>query len=97
MNQTQLDLYTDYLIVTFGYATATGLSQQSLKSYLAFAKSPAHTVKTQANHLFASIVAVFKIECLSISKHLNHFALRAKLYVKAIHVVFDELQALRAA
>jgi hypothetical protein len=27
MNQTRLDLYTDYLTVTFGYATATGLSQ----------------------------------------------------------------------
>jgi len=27
MNQTHLDLYTDYLSVTFGYATATGLSQ----------------------------------------------------------------------
>ena len=27
MNQTRLDFYTDYLMVTFGYATATGLSQ----------------------------------------------------------------------
>ena len=27
MNQTRLDLYTDYLSVTFGYATATGLSK----------------------------------------------------------------------
>ena len=27
MNQNRLDLYTDYLSVTFGYATATGLSQ----------------------------------------------------------------------
>jgi len=26
MNKEQLDLYTDYLMVTFGYATATGLS-----------------------------------------------------------------------
>ena len=27
MNQTHLDLYTDYLTVTFGYTTTTGLSQ----------------------------------------------------------------------
>ena len=27
MNQTRLDRYNDYLTVTFGYATATGLSQ----------------------------------------------------------------------
>lgn len=26
MNKEQLDLYTDYLMVTFEYATATGLS-----------------------------------------------------------------------
>ena len=26
MKHTQLDLYTDYLSVSFGYATATGLS-----------------------------------------------------------------------
>ncbi len=26
MNNEQLDLYTDYLMVTFGYATSTGLS-----------------------------------------------------------------------
>jgi hypothetical protein len=66
-------------------------------AFAAFAKSPAHTAKTQANHLFASIVAVFKMECLTISKHLNHFALRSKLYAKAIRGAFDELQVLRAA
>jgi len=26
MNKEQLELYTDYLLSTFGYATATGLS-----------------------------------------------------------------------
>ena len=27
MNKYQLDLYTDYLMVIFGYATSTGLSK----------------------------------------------------------------------
>ena len=27
MNKEQLELYTDYLLSTFGYATATGLSE----------------------------------------------------------------------
>lgn len=70
---------------------------KSLKSNAAFAKSPAHTVKTQANHLFASIVAVFKMECLTIRKNLNHFALRSKLYAKAIRIAFDALRVLRTA
>jgi hypothetical protein len=69
---------------------------KSLKSNAAFAKSPAHTPRTQANHLFASIVAVFKMECLTVKKKLNHFALKAKLYRKAIKTAFEELLAFRA-
>jgi len=68
---------------------------KSLKSNAAFAKSPARTPKTQANHLFASIVAVFKMEKLKISTKLNHFAMKSKLYVKAIKTAFDELQIMR--
>ena len=70
---------------------------KSLKSNAAFAKSPARTPKTQANHLFASIVAVFKMEKLKISTKLNHFALKSKLYLKAIRTAFDELQTMKAA
>ena len=70
---------------------------KSLKSNAAFAKSPAHTAKTQANPLFASLVAVFKRACLTPNKKLNHFSLRSKLYLKAIRMAFDELQTLRAA
>lgn len=73
------------------------LFHKSLKSNAAFAKSPAHTAITQANHRFASIVAVFKMECLKVSKKINHFALRSKLYITAIRTTFDELQLLRAA
>jgi hypothetical protein len=37
------------------------------------------------------------LECLKIKCHLNHFALRARLYLKATRIAFDELQALKAA
>jgi hypothetical protein len=59
--------------------------------------STVHTVRTQANHLFASIVTVFKMECLSVRKNMNHFALQSKLYIKAIRAAVDELQAFRDA
>jgi hypothetical protein len=36
------------------------------------------------------------LECLKMKQHLNHFALRARLYLKAIRVAFDELQTLKA-
>lgn len=70
---------------------------KSLKSNAAFAKSPARTPKTQANHLFASIIAVFKMEKLKMSTRLNHFALKSKLYLKAIKTAFEELQAMKTA
>jgi len=37
------------------------------------------------------------MEKLKMSTKLNHFALKSKLYVKAIRTAFDELQILRAA
>lgn len=70
---------------------------KSLKSNAALAKSPTQTVTTQNNHVFLSIVAVFKLECLKIQHHMNHFALRAKLFIKATQQAYAQLQALRAA
>jgi len=68
---------------------------KTLKSNAALAKSPTHRVRTQSNHVFLSIYAAFRLESLSIKHKLNHFALRAKLYLKAVRLAFDELQALK--
>lgn len=70
---------------------------KSLKSNAAMAKSPARRVVSQSNHIFASILAVFKMECLKIKENLNHFALKSKIYFKAMRVAFDELQLMQAA
>ena len=43
------------------------------------------------------VVAVTKLEALKIRTKLNHFALRAKLYLKATRIAFDELRVLRAS
>jgi hypothetical protein len=37
------------------------------------------------------------LECLKIKQHLNHFALRSHLYLKAIRIAYEELQVLKAA
>ncbi|ASF47859.1 hypothetical protein CEK71_18290 [Methylovulum psychrotolerans] len=39
----------------------------------------------------------FKLECLKIKHKTNHFAMRAKLFVKANQMAYEELQKLRAA
>jgi hypothetical protein len=70
---------------------------KSLKSNAALAKSPTRTVTTQNNHVFMAIVAVFKLECLKLKHKLNHFALRAKIFIKATQQAYHELRALRAA
>jgi len=68
---------------------------KSLKSNAALAKFPARRVNAQSNHIFASIITVFKMECLKIRTKMSHFALKTKLYLKAVRSAFDELQKLQ--
>ncbi len=68
---------------------------KSLKSNAALAKSPTKTVRTQANHVFSSIYAFFKLERMKLATSMNHFALRSRLCVKAVQAAFEELQSLR--
>lgn len=68
---------------------------KSLKQNAALERSPAHTVTTQTNHIFASLCAFIKLERLKVKTCCNHFALRTRLYVRAVQVAFDELRGLR--
>ena len=70
---------------------------KTLKSNAALAKSPTRTERTQSNHCFMSIYAAFRLEGLRLKHGMNHFALRAKLYLTAVRRAFDELQLLKAA
>jgi hypothetical protein len=69
---------------------------QSLKQNTALAKSPTHTLTTQANHFFASLCAFVKLECLSHQTKLNHFAIKAKLYLAANRAAFQQLQQIQS-
>lgn len=70
---------------------------KSLKHNSALAKSPTKTIRTQSNHIFMAVLSFFKLEKLKIKHHLNHFALRMKLLIKANQVSFMELQRLKGA
>jgi hypothetical protein len=70
---------------------------KSIKYNTGLAKSPTKKVTTQSNHFFASIYAFHKLELLNMKMNLNHFALKSKLYVKALMLSFKELQALQCA
>ena len=70
---------------------------KTLKSNASMAKSPAHTVLTQSNHLFMSIYSAFRLEVLASKLKLNHFELRAKLYLSALRSSFQELRLMSGA
>lgn len=69
---------------------------KSLKQNAAIEKSPTRTVKTQSNHIFASIMAYVKLEKLKFSSKLNHFAMKSKIYLAANKAAFKELALLKA-
>ena len=54
----------------------------SIKGNTSLAASPTKTKQSQKNHVFASVYAFVKLECLRVETKLNHFALRTKLYIK---------------
>jgi hypothetical protein len=68
---------------------------KSLKQNAALEKSPTQTVRTQTNHLFAAFCGYIKLELLKVSTHLNHFALKARLYLAALQTAFDTLHQLQ--
>ncbi len=69
---------------------------KSIKQNASIGSSPARSVKAQSNHLFASIFTFVKLEKIKLSKNLNHFAIKAKLYMAAIKIAFEELNLLKA-
>lgn len=69
-------------------------SHKSLKHNASLAKSPTRTVVTQSQHFFAAVCACIKLESLKRKTSLNHFALKSKIYLAALHTAFGELQRL---
>jgi hypothetical protein len=67
---------------------------KSLKQNVSLAKSPTQTVTTQTNHFFAALCGFIKLERLKGKTKLNHFALKAKLYLTALHSAFSTLRQL---
>lgn len=68
---------------------------KSLKNNTSLEASPAHSMQTQSMHLFASICAFIKLEQLKLKEGINQFALKGRLYLKAIQAAFEELSNLK--
>lgn len=68
---------------------------KSLKQNASLSQSPARTVTTQSNDIFASLCAYIKLEILKVTTKNNHFALKSKLYLRALRTAFDTLNELQ--
>jgi len=67
---------------------------KSLKNNASLAASPTKTVKTQENHLFASMCAFIRLEGISLHRKQNHFCLKSNLYIKALKHAYKVLKKL---
>ena len=68
---------------------------KSIKQNASLSKSPTKRVRSQANHIFASIVAFCKLEALKVITATNHFALKYELVLKANIAAMAELAKLK--
>lgn len=68
---------------------------KSIKQNSSLEKSPTRVIRSQKNHIFASIIGYCKLEFLKIKTCLNHFALKYKLVIKANQMAYLELKKLR--
>jgi hypothetical protein len=67
---------------------------KSLKQNASIGKSPAHTERTQGNHIFAAIYAYVKLEILKLATSLNHFAMKTKIYIASMMTAKAAFQGL---
>jgi hypothetical protein len=93
-----------YLVTSDTYLTADPITtiyrtrwnvepyHKSLKQNASLERSPTQTVTTQTNHVFGALCGYIKLELLKDSTKLNHFALKSKLYLRAVQVAFDTLR-----
>jgi hypothetical protein len=90
-----VDLTYDQMTTIYGKRWNVEPYHKSLKQNVSLSKSPTKTVTTQSNHFFAALCGYVKLELLKVSTKTNHFALKAKLYMKALRTAFDALDDLQ--
>jgi hypothetical protein len=68
---------------------------RSLKNNAALSKSQTSSCRTQANHIFASIIAFFKLEVLKQKTKLNHYAMKNSLHLTALKSALKKIEELK--
>jgi len=90
-----LELSAQNISATYQQRWGVEVLHKSLKQNVGLEKSPTKNEVTQSNHIFAAMIAWLKLEMLSLKEQSNPFALKTKLYVKAVRAAYLELQQLK--
>lgn len=68
---------------------------KSLKQNTALEKMPAKTQNAQANHVFASMVAQVKLECVKLATKKNHYQLKRNILLHALKSAWSQINELK--
>jgi predicted butyrate kinase (DUF1464 family) len=68
---------------------------RSKKNNTALSKSPTSICRSQENHIFASIVAFFKLEVMKQKTKLNHYAMKSVIHLAAVKSAWRKLDELK--
>lgn len=92
------DLTATYSKITTTYKRrwAVETYHRSLKNNTSVCASPTKTIKTQCNHIYASVMAFVKLEVIKIKNVVNHYALKSKLYLEGTKAAFKQLNIIKS-
>lgn len=65
---------------------------RSLKQNTALEKMPAKMESSQANHIFASMIAQVKLEALRLATKVNHYTLKRNILIEALRAAWAQIQ-----
>ena len=68
---------------------------RSLKQNVALEKMPTKMERSQANHIFASMIAQTKLECMKMATKNNHYTLKRNILMNALKLAWEEVQKLK--
>ncbi len=68
---------------------------RSLKQNTALELMPAKTQNAQVNHIFASMLALAKLECLKLATKKNHYQLKRQVLIHALKTAKEQIRQLK--
>ncbi len=69
---------------------------KSLKQHTALAGSPTKIIQTQANHIYAALIAYIKLEALKLKSGIGHFGIKSLITAIATKAAFEALRQFSA-